>query len=368
MSCIEKRQRKRGKSYRVKVRLKGVSKSATFPKKDDAERWASKTETMIREGHFFRTEEAKRHTLAELIERYISGALASKRDKAQRAVQLRWWKSKLGDHPLAYVTPALIAEQRDKLLHQPLANGAARTPATVNRYLAALSAMFTVAVKEYGWTEDNPVTRVLRGKESRGRIRFLSNEERERLLTFCREKNPHDLYHAVMLALATGARKMEILGLRWNEVDLKRGVITLLETKNGEIRVLPIGDHVKSILHDRFNARNLNSPLVFPGKNPNRPIDLRTSWNFALMMTKIDDFRWHDLRHSTASYLAMNGATIQEIADVLGHKTLSMVKRYSHLSEQHTTGVINRMNNAIFGKMDSPQPPSDSVNAPLTPR
>lgn len=349
MGCVEKRQRKRGKSYRVKIRLKGVSKSATFHRKEDAERWIAKTETMIREGHFFRAEEAKRHTLAELIDRYTVGALSKLRDAPQRANQLRWWKSSLGGHPLAYVTPALIAEQRDKLLRQKFPDGGTRSPATVNRYLAALSAMFTLAVKEYGWIEENPVTRVLRGKESRGRVRFLSNEERERLLIACKASKEPDLYPAVMLSLATGARKMEILGLHWTEIDLNREIITLLETKNGEIRALPISKPVKKLLQLRFENRNKNSNLLFPSANLNRPKTLRISWENALFDAGIKDFRWHDLRHSTASYLAMNGATLQEIAAVLGHKTLSMVKRYSHISEQHTAGVVNRMNEAIFG-------------------
>jgi integrase len=91
------------------------------------------------------------------------------------------------------------------------------------------------------------------------------------------------------------------------------------------------------------------SYLVFPGHNPQQPIDLRTPWEAALRQAGIEDFRWHDLRHSCASYLAMNNATLADIAEVLGHKTLSMVKRYSHLSEAHTSKVIARMNEAIFG-------------------
>ncbi len=99
----------------------------------------------------------------------------------------------------------------------------------------------------------------------------------------------------------------------------------------------------------RAKVRRIDTDLVFPGKtNPRKPIDLRAPWEKALEVAEVEDFKWHDLRHSAASYLAMNGATLAEIAGVLGHRTLQMVKRYSHLSEQHTSQVVARMNAAIF--------------------
>ena len=111
-----------------------------------------------------------------------------------------------------------------------------------------------------------------------------------------------------------------------------------------------MGDHVRDLLRDRAKVRRIDSDLVFPGRPPTRPASLRHAWETALQTAGIADFHWHDLRHSAASYLAMNGASLQEIAAVLGHKTLAMVKRYAHLSEQHTAGVVNRMNHVIFGE------------------
>ena len=93
--------------------------------------------------------------------------------------------------------------------------------------------------------------------------------------------------------------------------------------------------------------RKEGNPLVFPGEE-GKTVLIRAYWENALRSTGINDFRFHDLRHSCASYLAMNGASMLEIADVLGHKTLAMVKRYSHLSEAHTTGILTRMNEKIF--------------------
>ena len=126
-------------------------------------------------------------------------------------------------------------------------------------------------------------------------------------------------------------------------------MITLHETKNGERRVLPLVGHALELIKQLSKVRHLNCNLVFPGKNLKNPVDLRTPFANALRRADIHNFRWHDLRHSCASYLAMNGASLAEIAEVLGHKTLSMVKRYSHLSEAHTSKVVSRMNEAIFG-------------------
>jgi len=138
------------------------------------------------------------------------------------------------------------------------------------------------------------------------------------------------------------------MGMSWKDVDLERGVITLHETKNGERRVLPLAGHALELMKQHSKIRRVNSHLVFPGNNPQKPIDLRKPFETALKRAEIADFKWHDLRHSCASYLAMNGASLAEIAEILGHKTLQMVKRYAHLSEAHTSKVVARMNEAIF--------------------
>jgi integrase len=114
--------------------------------------------------------------------------------------------------------------------------------------------------------------------------------------------------------------------------------------------VVPLVGKALELLKAHAKVRRIDTPLLFPGKvKSNNPMDLRSPWLEAMKAAQIDDFRFHDLRHSAASYLAMNGASLAEIAEVLGHKTLQMVKRYSHLSEAHTTGVVSRMNDRIFG-------------------
>lgn len=124
----------------------------------------------------------------------------------------------------------------------------------------------------------------------------------------------------------------------------------MYETKNGERRVVPLAGPALALLREHAKVRRIDTDLLFPGHRGNAPIDLRTPWETALKQASIEDFRWHDLRHSTVSYLAMNGASLAEIAEVLGHKTLAMVKRYAHLSEVHTARVVEQMNARIFGE------------------
>lgn len=355
MATIEKRTSKDGStSYRVKVRLKGYPvQTASFERLTDARKWGQLTEAAIREGRHFKTSEAKRHTLADLVDRYARDILPQHPKKARDyAPHLAWWKSKIGSHVLADVSPALIAECRDKLASEVTVRGKPRAPATVVRFMAALSHAFTVAVKEWGWLEDSPMRKVRKPALPRGRVRFLSDDERDRLLKACKESGNPNLYPVVVLALSTGMRLGEIMGLTWDVVDLNRGRAILHETKNGERRAVAITGHALAVMKELGKVRKLNDNRVFPPTERAKKaatLDLRTPWETAVKNAALDDFHFHDLRHSAASYLAMNGASLAEIAEVLGHKTLQMVKRYAHLSEGHTARVVASMNDKIFG-------------------
>lgn len=349
MATIEKRTTAEGTSYRVKIRLRGQPvQSATFTRLSDAKRWAEQTAAAMREGRHFATTEAKRHTLNDAITRYKAEKLPRLKDEATRTAQLDWWARALGGYVLADLTPARINEAKERLSRETIAGGRVRSDATINRYLAALSVVLSTCAKAWEWIETSPMRRVEKRKEPRGRVRFLSDDERERLLEAC--KDHPDLFAAVLLALTTGARRMEIMGLSWGQVDLARRVILLEDTKNGERRPLPIVGPALDMLRERAKVRRLDTDLVFPGRiRPKQPVDLRTPWETALKRAGIEDFHWHDLRHTTASYLAMNGAGQQEIAAVLGHKTLQMVKRYAHLSHEHVASVMEDMAGKIFG-------------------
>lgn len=349
--------------YHVQIRKKGVRPvTATFPRKTDAVHWARNTEAAIDEGRHFKTAEAKRHTVGEAIDRYINNELIHKpKLLTDQTHQLKCWKQLLGELSMADLTVQAITEAKEKLMRKEIFPGKKRSNATIVRYMAAFQTMLSVAVYDWGWIEDNPMKKVSKPKEPAGRIRFLSDDkvdsdghviegERTRLLKVCRESSNSYLYLTVVLALSTGMRKGEILNLKWSDVDFENERITLHQTKNGCIRVLPLVSKAHDVLAAHAKIRRLSSSLVFPSKhNPLKPMDIRKAWCSALKAAHITGFTFHDLRHSAASYLAMNGASMLDIAEILGHKTLQMVKRYAHLSDSHTTNVVASMNQRIFG-------------------
>lgn len=360
MANIQKRETKSGEvSYRVQIRIKGrPPETATFKRLTDAKHWAQQTEADIRRGKHFKTAEAKKRTMAETIDRYFHDVLSHRENPVNQKTYLNWWKKQIGAYTLADITPALIVEKRNELVGSKNKYGRSVGSTTANRYTQALGHVYTVASKEWGWVSDNPVSNITKFKEGRGRVRFLSDEERIALLEACKCSENAFLHEIVVLALSTGARKMEILNLKWQDIDFERGVIVLHETKNGDRRVLPLQGYARELLKALHKNRILGCDYAFPSKKVKRdkvgkfiyqPIDIRTAWENALKKAEIEDFRFHDLRHSAASYLAMNGASLAEIAEVLGHKTLQMVKRYAHLSEAHTSSVVASMNKRIFG-------------------
>ena len=351
MPNIEKRTSKNGTiSYRAKVRLKGfASQSATFNRKSDAKEWAQSIEASMREGRYFKNRESKKHTLSKIIDRYIEEIMPLKpKSMVSQTIQLLWWKKTIGGYLICDITPSLISKTRDDLYKQKTSRGDNKKPSTVNRYLAVLSHLFTIAMKEWELVEHNPVSKIMKHKESAGKTRFLSDDERKRLLEVCKNSKNVHLLTIVTLCLSTGARKMEIVGLKWSSVDLYNQTITLHHTKNGEIRVLPLVSHALKLMQKLKRDKRINCDFVFPSQKLNNHTDIRTAWERALQDADIKNFRFHDLRHSAASYLAMSGASLVEISAVLGHKSLSMVKRYSHFSEEHKSDVIKNMNDKIF--------------------
>ncbi|MBS0626896.1 MAG: site-specific integrase, partial [Verrucomicrobia bacterium] len=150
-------------------------------------------------------------------------------------------------------------------------------------------------------------------------------------------------------ALSSGMRQSEIMTLTWSRIDFQRKQIFLEKTKNGTRRTLPLTGLAFDLLQEHLQKREFHHNLLFPGRVPNRPLDLRKAWNSALTKANIEDFRFHDLRHSAASYLTMSGSSLVETAAILGHKNLEVTKRYSHLSQKHISTGVERMNQEIFG-------------------
>lgn len=349
MATIDRRKGKNGITYRARVRVRGHTVAASFRRKTDALDWARQIETDLKRGKLVPSSQALRRTFSDMVERYLDEVLPAKRhnkDQKNPTRHLNWWRRQLGRLPLVDITPDVISRRLRELVNGRTRRGG-RTAATCNRYLTSLSAAFRVAANQWGWVGTNPLSKVSRLQEPGGRTRFLSDEERERLLTACkRSSNPH-LYTIVVIALSTGARRSEISGLGWR--NIQKDAIVLENTKNGERRVLPLTGHARELIRARQKVRRIDTDLLFPSvRDPIKPINFREAFETAVREAGISNVVFHDLRHTCASYLAMMGASPSEIAEVLGHKTLAMVKRYAHLSEAHTAGVVARMNERIF--------------------
>ncbi|EGF31261.1 site-specific recombinase, phage integrase family [Oxalobacteraceae bacterium IMCC9480] len=337
MASIEKRVSDDGKetAYRVKIRLRGQApETATFERLTDAKEWAKKTEADMKAGRHFGI--SKRHTVEELLDRYEKSALPALKSAESVKAKLDFWRERHGKNLLSDMTPDVIAKARDKLASTPKQRGGGiRSAADVNRTLAALSSACGFAVKELGWLERNPMERVRKGAEAKGRVRFLSSDELPLFLKACRDSANSHLYLAVVLALTTGGRKSEVMSLRWRQIDMKRRTAMLGDTKNGDARALPLSGEALALLQASATVRALDDDRLFPPKPRGKSefMDLRAPFDGALKVAGITDFHWHDLRHTAASYLAMAGTSPLEIAKVLGHRTMAMVARYSHLSQ-----------------------------------
>ena len=294
-------------------------------------------------------------TVSDMINRYVREYLPRHNNKHQRSkiIHLEWWKKLIGSYALSKTETCLFIECRNKLLTEENKQEKIRSPSTVNRYFTTLSSVFSIAVKEWQWIDSSPLQGMSKLKEPIGRARFLSKGELHRLLKACQQSASEDLYLAVVLALSTCARKSEIMSLRWDNIDLKNGVIILEHTKNKTSRAIPLQGYALELIRSRRSSvSGYHSELIFSSRlKPNQPVSLRTSWENALQLANIEDFRWHDLRHTGASYLAMSGASLTELSDVLGHKTLQMVKRYAHLSLPHTIKIVAKMNKQMFGQI-----------------
>ncbi len=351
MANIKERLAKDGtKRFTCDIRLKGYPpQRATFKRLTDAKKWVQDTESAIREGRHFKTSEAKKHTVADMIDRYLLNATLNKVQSQHIGLHLERWRDEIGYLLLADITVDAITQVSEKLLSEEV-RGKPRSSTTVLKYMTSLNTVFNIAVKNWGWLDDSPMRNIKKPTPTKGRVRFLDDDEREKLLITCKESKNPVLYPCVVMALATGMRQGELMSLKWNDVDLKNGVAILHETKNGERRRVPLSGLALELLREHAKIRRIDTALLFPSKlKPQQPVELKKAWQTALNKAQIENFHWHDLRHCTASYLAMDGASLAEIAEVLGHKTLSMVKRYAHLSDGHVSNVVASMNHKIFG-------------------
>lgn len=349
MASFTKIEGTRGVRWKATVRRRGhPTQSQSFGRKTDAKIWAQSIEAKIDAGKFKDDSQARKHTVAELIDRYVSDVIPQKKSGEIQRYQLGRWKELLGNLRLSEMTPDRIVNARKSIMAQRTRARSKVSNATVNRYHAALSHVLRVAEVQYGWIDQNPMRKIPKLKEGQGRVRWLSDDERKALLKSCRESNSPYLNTIVMIALTTGMRRNEILSLTWGDVDLERHSLLIEVTKNGQRRSAALRGEVVDML-SRLQPNPTNAgAYVFPNKNGFRPIDFQSAWKTAMRRAELEGFRFHDLRHTTASYMALDGASALEIANMLGHKNLQMVARYAHLSPNHANPIVLKSMDRVF--------------------
>ena len=322
-------------NWKAIIRKRGWPTAAkTFRKKRDATDWARRTEDEMVRGIYVDRAGAERLSLKRALERYLREVSPTKRPRtAKRERQVAdVLVPALGEYTLAALTPDVIAKYRDGRLEE------GKSPDTVRIELAVLSHLFTTAIRE--WRVGlvyNPVMNVRKPSGGAGRNRRLAGDEEQRLLKSCdRHSNPM-LGWIVRVAIHTGMRVGEIQTLHHDQVDLKRRIVKLDHTKNGSARTVPLSEKATDAIQRAIDnpIRREDTDLIFwgePGRDgKRRPYEFRRAWRQMLERARIKNLRFHDLRHEAVSRLVEAGLSDQEVAAISGHKSMQMLRRYTHL-------------------------------------
>jgi integrase len=306
----------------VKIRRAGLTaQTKTFDNRTHAQQWARSVESDLDKGIVVDRRTAQRLSLAEVLERYRREVTPTKRGSLDENLRLK----AMAQRPFARIrmsalTSSHLAAYRDERLK--VVSGA-----TVNREFSVLSHAIDTARREWDvYLPANPCTLVRRPPQGRARNRRLQGDEEPRLLAACRDARNVWLAHFVALAIETGMRRGELLGLQWPNVDLARRVAFLALTKNGESRGVPLSSRAVAVLRGMPSSP---TGRVFGDLTKEA---LKQSFKRAVRRAGISGLHLHDLRHEATSRFFEKGLNVMEVASVTGHKTLQMLKRYTHLS------------------------------------
>jgi len=319
----------------------------TFRTKRDAQDWARRTEDEMVRGIYIDRAGSERLLLKTALARYLSEVSSTKKPSTssaehQKAKALR---TALGEYCLAAITPDLVAEYRDKRL------GKGMSPSTVRLELSLLSHLFTIAIKE--WRVGliyNPVSNIRKPAPAKGRDRRLGLSEEGKLLKACSQHSNPMLGWIVRIALYTGMRAGEIKSLTRDQVNLSKRIVLLSDTKNGSARMVPLNKEATVVFIEVLDhpIRPMDTDLLFwgePGRDgKRRPYEFQPAWQQALKSVGIVGLRFHDLRHEAVSRLVEIGLGDQEVAAISGHKSMQMLRRYTHLRAEDLVSRLDQLN------------------------
>ncbi|MBB4570331.1 site-specific integrase [Rhizobium leucaenae] len=311
--------------WQAQVRRRGMKpRCKSFDSKLEAEKWARDLETQVdRYGTAPDTKILETTTLGQLLERYQREVSPMKRGSVQEIQRI----DVLRRHELAYRTmvglsPQDISSFRDERLRSV-------APSTTVRELAILSHVIEVAIRDWGLPLSRNVVKLVRRPVIRNeRKRRLEGDEEQRLLDGCAAGKILFFKMLIILAIETGMRRGEILGLRWSDISHNRRVITLAMTKNGSGREVPLSQRAFDALKEWKICADVDQPRVFPMT----PGSLEQAWYRLLVRANVKGLRFHDLRHEGVSRLFERGLNVIEVSSISGHKELRMLRRYTHLS------------------------------------
>ncbi len=287
-----------------------------------AQQIEDKVRTEVVQGKWFERLPGEDKTFKEMMQKYLAEHASKKASAKDFAGYSKNLAAFFGDCILTDITPKVINQYKMKRREDGV------KPATINRELAAMKKAFNLALKEWEWVRENPVMKVAMEVENNKRDRWLRDDEEKRLLGAC----PGWLRELVIFALNTGMRLSEILELNWRDVNLSRRTVTVVKSKNGEKRTIPLNETALEMLRAKSVKRSIKTELVFPSQVYTMMSRHNVSRAFRNVVKKayVEDFRFHDLRHSFATRVVQAGKDLYKVQSLLGHKTAAMTQRYAH--------------------------------------
>jgi integrase len=329
-------------TWKAVIRKQGwPTASKTFRTKRDAEDWSRRAEDEMVRGVYIQRSGSERMTLEAALKRYLSEVTPTKKPSTQRGETSKAKKltAELGKYSLAALSSEIIAAYRDKRLSQPADRKKTLTSNnTVRLELALLGHLYSTAIKEWGLgLTFNPVASVRKPKPGKGRERRFVDDEEGRLLDAANAHSNPMLGWIARIALETSMRKSEIAELTLSQVDLVKRVVRLPDTKNNDFRTVPLNKRATDAMQAAVDnpLRPKGCQYIFfgePGKDgKRRPYTFSKVWTTLRERLGMSDFRFHDLRHEAVSRLVESGLSDQEVSTISGHKSMQMLKRYTHL-------------------------------------
>ncbi len=359
--------RKKGNKWYCRFQIDGIEYERACKGASD-EKAALKCETIIKaeimHGNYNFGKSENPTKLSEGVKIFYTHSKTNKLSYSSDIVKINKFIEFFGSNtPLKTITPSKINEFKDFIKEKPVVEKV-KVPnpeygkkgirkktitieitktkilsnATINRYIEVLSKMFNLCI-EQGLIDKNPCQIAGKLREENYKIRFLTKEEEDRLYNILNAEYAY-LIPIVTTALQTGMRKSEILNLKWSQIDLNKGFIEILKTKSGKARKIPISNKLDIVLKNLLIEKQ--GEYVFVNPKTNQPYkDIKKAFASVLKYAEIENFRFHDLRHTVATRMVEKGIDLIVVKEILGHASIETTMRYAHPVPERKKQAVN---------------------------